>query len=579
MVQKKLPLINSAHGSETRNIINELIKLFNGMGYTYDEALQKAHDVLNEAKQTNTKNNNTNARLDKFIADSGTSSAEVVDARGKHTVLSNHLDSMKRTANVNLEDLWQPKNQPNIHSHFKGGDAFERHIYQEWLDFYEGLYSEFGGYITKATKPNVYEGRYEYPIYTFTPENGYSKTLILGSGMHGGEKMMVINLYKFLYHLCNDWEEDAHLSYIRNNIRLVVIPFENPFGIAYNTRKENDGTGTLIDINRNFDYKWSQSTSTNPDEENYKGTAPLTTKGATYIKEVLEEYSNAEAYIDFHNKSTVSTGGGFAVTSYVPSDLPFVNEYFEKLNDAITPKGKEYEISSFDEPSGFNYAANRFNMHSFNPEFTPGHMFTAYSSAEMTYALKWVGNIIIRFALLNNRPKIQEKPGNPEEESFVRIQSQNRSTANAFNIVSSNGSIGRDNYSRITATYYDLYPLTNGYFKLTYSIVYMSSEEDSLVYFTPKIYQNGNTSGDFSNSTPISVFADKFEVYQKNKLNDRNMINIFAYIPVVPQSEKQHVSSELHAYVTGGTAGILKYKMFAEFIPTNNPRNVEYTVL
>ena len=51
MVQKKLPLINSAHGSETRNIINELIKLFNQMGYTYDEALKKAHDVLNEAQR------------------------------------------------------------------------------------------------------------------------------------------------------------------------------------------------------------------------------------------------------------------------------------------------------------------------------------------------------------------------------------------------------------------------------------------------------------------------------------------------------------------------------------------------
>lgn len=572
-------IIGSLWDRHNRNGANKNFEyLFEGR-QKIDELNNRADNILNEAKQTNAKNNNTNARLDKFIADSGTSSTEVVDARGKHTVLSNHLEAIKKLSNINLEDLWQPKNQPNIHSHFKGGDAFEKHIYQEWLDFYEELYSEFGGYITKATKPNIYEGRYEYPIYTFTPENGYSKTLILGSGLHGGEKMMIINLYKFLYHLCNDWENDSHLSYIRNNIRLVVIPFENPYGIAYNTRKENDGTGTLIDINRNFDYKWSQSTSTNPDGANYKGTAPFTTKGATYIKEVLEEYSNAEAYIDFHNKSTVSTGGGFAVTSYVPSDLPFVNEYFEKLNDAITPQGEEYEILSFDEPSGYNYAANRFNMHAFNPEFTPGHMFTAYSAAEMTYALKWVGNIIIRFALLNNRPKIEENPGNPEEENFVRIQSQNRSTANAFNIVSSNGSIGRDNYSQITQTYYDLYPLTNGYFKLTYSIVYMASELDSVVYFTPKVFQHGNTSGDFSSNTPISVFADKFEIYQKNKLNDRNQVNITAYIPVAPQSEKQHVSSELHAYVTGGTAGILKYKLFAEFIPTNNPRNVEFTVL
>lgn len=92
MVQNKLPLINNTHDSETRNIINELIKLFNGMGYTYDEALQKAHDVLGEAERINELNNNTNSRLDKIIADSGTSSTEVVDARGTHTVLSARLN-------------------------------------------------------------------------------------------------------------------------------------------------------------------------------------------------------------------------------------------------------------------------------------------------------------------------------------------------------------------------------------------------------------------------------------------------------------------------------------------------------
>ena len=94
MVQKKIPLINSAHGSETRNIINELIKLFNGMGYSYDEALKKAHDTLNEAQRINELNNDTNERLDNIIADSGTSSTEVVDARGGHNVLSNRIDKI-----------------------------------------------------------------------------------------------------------------------------------------------------------------------------------------------------------------------------------------------------------------------------------------------------------------------------------------------------------------------------------------------------------------------------------------------------------------------------------------------------
>ena len=92
MVQKKLPLINSVHGSETRNIINELIKLFNGMGYTYDEALQMAHDVLNEAKTTNNMNKDVQRQLNAIILENGNSEAEVVQARGTHDVLKNRLD-------------------------------------------------------------------------------------------------------------------------------------------------------------------------------------------------------------------------------------------------------------------------------------------------------------------------------------------------------------------------------------------------------------------------------------------------------------------------------------------------------
>ena len=95
MVQKKLPLINSAHGSETRNIINELIKLFNGLGYTYDEALYQAKIILNEAKKTNNMNKDVQDQVNNIISefnDEGTTNAEVVQARGEHTVLNERLN-------------------------------------------------------------------------------------------------------------------------------------------------------------------------------------------------------------------------------------------------------------------------------------------------------------------------------------------------------------------------------------------------------------------------------------------------------------------------------------------------------
>ena len=95
MVQNKLPLINSAHGSETRNIINEIIKTLNGLGYTYDQSLQMARNILNEAQRTNDMNAEVNKRLDNIIASSGTSSTEVVDARGGHATLRGHFEATK----------------------------------------------------------------------------------------------------------------------------------------------------------------------------------------------------------------------------------------------------------------------------------------------------------------------------------------------------------------------------------------------------------------------------------------------------------------------------------------------------
>src|SRR5699024_5740829 len=141
--------------------------------------------------------------------------------------------------------------------------------------------------------------RYDFPVYTFTPENGYSKKIILGSGLHGGEKLAIISLYKFLKHLCEDWKANPQLAYIRNNVQLIVMPLQNPFGIAYHTRKNGNG----VDINRNFNYKWNEFPSLSEGHQNYKGETAESEKETRFISSVLSENHDSLAYIDFHNKS------------------------------------------------------------------------------------------------------------------------------------------------------------------------------------------------------------------------------------------------------------------------------------
>lgn len=120
MVQNKLPLINSAHGSETRNIINELIKLFNGMGYTYNESLQKAQDVLNEAQKTNDMNVDVQNQLDNLVIESGNANAEVSQARGGFPLLKDRF--------INTEKVFRWK---------KGGTVGSEHVVNV-IEGYEG---------------------------------------------------------------------------------------------------------------------------------------------------------------------------------------------------------------------------------------------------------------------------------------------------------------------------------------------------------------------------------------------------------------------------------------------------------
>ncbi|AKG74356.1 hypothetical protein [Salinicoccus halodurans] len=102
---EKVPLINSAHGSDTRNIINELIKLFNSMGYTYDEALQKAHNVLNEAQQTNDMNVDVQQQINNIIDGVADPNSEIAQARGSFEVLNGRLKAHENATETTNETI------------------------------------------------------------------------------------------------------------------------------------------------------------------------------------------------------------------------------------------------------------------------------------------------------------------------------------------------------------------------------------------------------------------------------------------------------------------------------------------
>ena len=101
-VQIKIPEINWGHGSDTRNIINEVIKTLNKLGYSYNEALAMAKKILSDAKKTNDMNKDVQKQIDDLIINAGVSDAEVVQARNSFPLLKDRLNAAEVPTQVDF---------------------------------------------------------------------------------------------------------------------------------------------------------------------------------------------------------------------------------------------------------------------------------------------------------------------------------------------------------------------------------------------------------------------------------------------------------------------------------------------
>ncbi|OZT77107.1 hypothetical protein [Salinicoccus roseus] len=106
------------------NIFKEVITMMNQMGYTYEESLQKAREILEEAQQTNDMNESVQQQINTLIAESGTSDAEVLQARidaegNEYTVLKERLDAKEQKFSSDLDHFSAHIARENIHKSIK----------------------------------------------------------------------------------------------------------------------------------------------------------------------------------------------------------------------------------------------------------------------------------------------------------------------------------------------------------------------------------------------------------------------------------------------------------------------------
>ncbi len=179
----------------------------------------------------------------------------------------------------------------------------------EFLElFYDGFVSAppSGMTVTKKSVGKDETGQYDMWEYDFCPVN-YSRTILLSSGMHTYELPASFGLANFIGHLYTDTGNNA-FDYIRNNVRIKVIPVVNPWGFNQYPKKYGNVNG--VNPNRNFDLDgaWATFPDYTPaqNEWNVKGESPFCEAEAHNLARWAEANWNAEFWIDCH------TGEGYS---------------------------------------------------------------------------------------------------------------------------------------------------------------------------------------------------------------------------------------------------------------------------
>lgn len=180
-------------------------------------------------------------------------------------------------------------------------DTFVKKFYSRYLGRNKGVFC------TKELLGKDESNTYDIWQYSFEPiSRECSKTILLSGGMHPYELPASFGLARWIQEYMTS--DDEAFKYLRENVRVVVIPVINVWG--FNQTPKTYGNCNGVNPNRNFD-DWNNVWesfpvySSNPNDDNYnewnvKGSTPFSESETNIIKEWLYKYQDAEFWIDCH---------------------------------------------------------------------------------------------------------------------------------------------------------------------------------------------------------------------------------------------------------------------------------------
>ena len=239
----------------------------------------------------------------------------------EHTILD---------VNADTEGPWY---KPRGVTDFLGGEgSFADYSWcsdEIYANLYDTLVAEYPEYVTREYMGKDQSGEHDMYAYIFEPEN-YKISVFLSSGIHANEEDAYFALAYFMRELASEDGSDKLLSYVRSNVRFIVVPLINVWG-THGTHRVDDANwairynSTGTDLNRDFEDQTQAET---------KNVAAL-----------LKKYADGISYgIDFHTTPN-DNGHDFFFNFTLCTDNVGVN--FRTVNHVYHRMSEEGMISSY----------------------------------------------------------------------------------------------------------------------------------------------------------------------------------------------------------------------------------------
>lgn len=166
--------------------------------------------------------------------------------------------------------------------------------------YYEPLRAEFPANITRNILGKDASGLYDVYEYIFKPDN-YEQTIFITAGMHTTEMVTPFALGILLNEIYRNPSKHEGLAYLRNKVKIVVIPVVNVWGANQNPKvvPTHYVNSRAVNPSRNFPERWEQIVEDGP--YNKKGSSPASEAETQHIMTVMHREKDELAfYLDLH---------------------------------------------------------------------------------------------------------------------------------------------------------------------------------------------------------------------------------------------------------------------------------------